>query len=398
MQNSSAFAPQKLLNKRYIFFCLINVAVSLSFSMVSTIMSKYVHSLGMTVAIAGSITGAFSIASMVVRPVSGYINDHMGKKRLLVLSNGFMGVCTLLYGLVQDPALLLVLRVFHGAAFSISSTVNMAVIPGIVPEKRMAEAISYYGVIQSIAIAAGPSLGLALVNVSGYPVNFAIAALLAGIGVALALSLDFINETPVCPKGRHKLRLTDIIARECLILALIDIAIASVNGLENSLIALYGEKVGIGNIGWYFTISAITLMLTRLVLGRLSDRKGTAVAVYPGLALMIAGLLILWHAREPYQFALASVVKTTGVGMARPAIQAACLKAVPASRRGAASSTYYLGSDIGQGTAPAIGGKIVDVTGGDYGLTFALYALPLAASCVIYALSQARSKRKSISL
>lgn len=395
MREQAFSRNEKLFNRQYVFFCIINLAVSLSFSMVSTIMSRYVSSLGMSVAVAGAITGAFSIASMVVRPVSGFINDRMRKKLLLILSNAFMGAVTLCYGLTTSPTMLLVLRILHGAAFSVSSTVNLAVIPGIVPEKRMAEAISYYGVIQSVAIAAGPSMGLALANISGYPLNFTVAALLAGVGVALAISLDFINEKPVARTGGFAFRLGDVFAKECLVLALLDVAIASVSGLENSLIALYGPAVGIDNIGWYFTLSAATLMLTRLFFGKLSDKRGTAAAVYPGMGLMIVGLLLLWNARAPWVFAVASVIKTVGVGMARPAIQAACLKTVPASRRGAASSTYYLGSDIGQGTAPAIGGRIVDATGGNYGLTFALYAIPLAVSCGVYAVANALKKRKA---
>lgn len=386
--------PTRLFNSRYIGFCLINLTVNLSFSMVLTLMSRYIRSLGMSVAAAGAITGAFSIASMVVRPLSGYINDHMNKKVLIASSTAFMGLCTLGYGLTQDPAVLLVLRILHGIAFSLSSTVNMAVIPGIVPENRIGEAVSYFGVIQSVAVAAGPSIGLALANVLGYAWNFAVSALIAGIGVILALSLRFVREEPR-PREKLHIRFIDIFAKECLLLALIDVAIASVNGLENSLIALYGAHVGIENIGWYFTISAAVLLLSRLFLGKIADARGTGAAVYPGLVLMIAGMLLLWHARESWTFALAAVVKTIGVGLARPAIQAACLKAVPANRRGAASSTYYLGSDIGQGTAPAVGGRVVDATGGNYGLTFALYAIPLALSCGIFSVYTKRSRPSS---
>jgi len=386
--------PEKLFNRQYVFFCLINLAINISFSMVSTVMSRYVHSLGMTVAIAGAITGAFSIASMVVRPISGYINDNMSKKLLLVISTAFMGLCTLGYGLTSDPTALLALRILHGMAFSVSSTVNMAVIPGIVPEKRIGEAVSYFGVLQSVAMAMGPSIGLWLANVSSFALNFTVSAIIAGGGAVLAMSLSFLSETP--RKGKLHLRLNDLFAKEIFVLTLIDIAVASVSGLENALIALYGMHVGIENLGWYFTISAAVLLLSRLVFGKLADRKGTGYALYPGLVLMACGMLILWQARAPWMFALAAVVKTIGVGLAKPALQAACLKAVPAHRRGAASSTFYLGSDIGQGTAPAIGGKIVDVTGGNYGLTFAIYALPLLAGCGLFAFSTARKKRKAV--
>lgn len=72
------------------------------------------------------------------------------------------------------------------------------------------------------------------------------------------------------------------------------------------------------------------------------------------------------------------------------------MKAVPPQRRGSASSTYYIGSDIGQGTAPAIGGYIVDRTGGsDCGLAFALYTLPLMAGALLYRFSARRKENRA---
>jgi dipeptide/tripeptide permease len=83
-------------------------------------------------------------------------------------------------------------------------------------------------------------------------------------------------------------------------------------------------------------------------------------------------------------FALAAVVKTVGVNLAKPALQAASVKAVTPDKRGAAVSTYYIGTDLGQGTAPMISGKIVDMNGGDYSMLFMLFALPLALSGAAY--------------
>ena len=60
--------PVRLLNGQYVLLTLINFVVSVSYSMVSTIMAKYLGSIGLSIAVAGAITGAFSIASMVARP------------------------------------------------------------------------------------------------------------------------------------------------------------------------------------------------------------------------------------------------------------------------------------------------------------------------------------------
>lgn len=374
---------QRLWNRQFIMLCLVNFFVSISYSMVSTTLASYVSNMGFAIAMAGTITGAFSVASMVTRPFTGVFSDRMDRRLLLIIATLAMGACTFLYGISTSFAFLMAVRLLHGVAFAFSSTVNMAAIPCLVPEKRMGEGISYFGVIQSIGIAIGPSVGIAIFSNFGYAANFSAAALIA---VAAGFLACVILPMPAGGKKSHRFGIRDIIAKECLIYMVVDIAIASANGLENSLIALYGAQQNIANIGWYFTISAIVLCVTRVALGRIADQKGIAYALYPGLLLIVAGFLILKDAHSPAYFAAAAVIKTLGVGLARPAIQAACLKAVPPERRGSASSTYYIGSDIGQGTSPAVGGWIVDRTGvQNYGAAFAWYTIPLVLGGLLFA-------------
>ena len=384
-------APKSLWNANYLFLILVNFFVSISYSMVAMVISQYAVSMGMSVALAGSLTGAFSIASMVVRPITGYINDHCEHRNLLMLATVGMGIASLFYGFTDSPVVLMALRLLHGAAFAFSSTVNMAVIPSLVPSNRITEGLSYYGIVQSVGVALGPSLGIAIIGDGQYQLNFILSSLIALAAAALVFLLPKMTCQP--SSGIRHIRLGDIFAKECVLYAFIDVAIASANGLETSLISLYGAQQHIANIGLYFTVSAVVLCIARLMLGKLADKKGVAFALYPGLALIIGGFFILWRAHTLAAFLTASVIKTVGIALARPAIQAACLKAVPPHRRGSASSTYYIGSDIGQGTSPIIGGSIVDMTGNaDYGAAFAWYTLPLFLGAGAFALWNRKSR------
>ena len=372
----------RLLNSRYLMLLTINLITSVSFSMVYTTMSSYVTGLGVSVALAGVVTGAFNISSMVIRPVSGVISDRVNRKWLLVLSTVGMGVVISGYAMVQDATALTVLRVLHGLIFALNTTVNMAIIPGIVPRNQIGEAISYFGLSQSLAMAIGPAFGLWLAKLSGFSLTFWVAAGLCVAGGLFAIPFTLTDDAQSRTRAKG-LKLSDIIVAQCLPFTMIEITIAAVAGIESSMMVLYAATQGIANIGWYFTLSAVTVILCRLVLGKVIDRRGT-FAVYPGLALMIAGLLILWLQQGAWMFALAAVIKTVGVNLAKPALQAAAVKSVTPDKRGAAVSTYYIGTDLGQGTAPMIGGKIVDLNGGNYGMLFMLFALPLALSGAAY--------------
>ena len=94
-------APKSLWNANYLFLILVNFFVSISYSMVAMVISQYAVSMGMSVALAGSLTGAFSIASMVVRPFTGYINDHCEHRNLLMLATVGMGIATLGLSLIH---------------------------------------------------------------------------------------------------------------------------------------------------------------------------------------------------------------------------------------------------------------------------------------------------------
>lgn len=382
-----------LFNSRYIMLLLVNLIVSISFSMVYTTIASYVKGLGVSVAIAGIVTGAFNISSMVIRPLSGLITDRVNRKGLLVLSTVGMGVAICGYAVATDPTSLVLLRVLHGIAFALSTTVNMAIIPGIVPQHRIGEAICYFGLSQSLAMAVGPASGLWLAGIGGFGLTFAAAAALCVVGGLAAIPFKLTDDDGTTMPKRRRLKFSDIIVPQCLPFTMIEITIASVAGIESSMMALYAAAQGIANIGWYFTISAVTVCLCRLFLGKIIDKKGT-FAVYPGLALMIIGLLILWLQQGSWMFALAAVVKTIGVNLAKPALQAASVKAVTSDRRGAAVSTYYIGTDLGQGTSPMIGGRIVDGNGGDYGILFMLFAIPLAVAGMLYAWITRRMKEK----
>lgn len=374
---------ESLFNGRYLALLLINLVVSTSFSMVYTTMSSYVTGLGLSVTVAGTVTGAFAISSMVVRPITGVISDRMNRKKLLVAATALMGVSIAGYSLTTNTSVLIAFRIAHGVAFAISTTVNMAIIPGIVPDNRIGEAICYYGLSQSLASAVGPTVGISLANASGFGLTFAISAALCMVGALTAIPLRMTDDTDRSATARKRMKLSDLFVARCLPFTMIEITIASISGIENSLMVLYAATQGIDNIGWYFTISAVTVAISRLFFGKIIDRKGT-FAVYPGIAMMIIGLIVLWQQSAPWMFAVAAVVKTLGASLAKPALQAASVKSVPPARRGAAVSTYYIGTDLGQGSAPIIGGKIVDMNGGDYSMVFALYALPLALATAAY--------------
>ena len=87
-----------------------------------------------------------------------------------------------------------------------------------------------------------------------------------------------------------------------------------------------------------------------------------------------------------------SILKALGVGTLQPALQAATVQSVPPERRGAATSTFYIGTDLGQFSAPIIAGSLIDSVG--YVSMFRIYILPLFGVGVLYILLKTKKKNK----
>ncbi|HPF88541.1 MAG TPA: MFS transporter [Candidatus Limiplasma sp.] len=366
---------ERLFNRTYLSLFLINMIVSASFSMVATTISLYVTGFGETAAVAGTVVGVLSVASLCVRPFSGILSDQLNRKLLLTVSLLGISLAMAGCGLTRSVPLLIAFRVLHGLSFSIATTVTMALVAGSVPQAKMAQGLGYFAVGQTITAAFAPSLGIWLGESFGFSITFLSASVLILMALALAMFIVPSQGKKHFRLG-HRLTVADFISREALPFGILAIVVSGATGLENSFVALYGQQLSMGNVGWYFTIGAVALFISRLSSGKLAD-KHAAPVIYAGLGMMSAAFVLLGIASVGSAliiFAAAAMLKALGLGAVQPTLQASSMRSVPVERRGAASCTYYLGADIGQAVTPVLGGVIAGVRG--YPVMFMLFALP----------------------
>ncbi len=380
---NSTPGEERLLNHAYLSLFLINLIVSASFYMVSTTISLYVTGFGATAAVAGTIVGALSIASMCIRPFSGILSDQLNRRRLLTLSLSGISIAMAGCGLTTSIPLLIGFRVLHGLSFSIATTVIMALVAGAVPHTKMTQGLGYFAVGQTITSAFAPSLGIWLGESFGFSATFLSAAILVLLAAGLA-GLIVPSQGKKHFHLDHRLTVEDFISREALPFGILAIVVAGATGVENGFVALYGQQLSLGNVGWYFTLGAVALFISRLGSGKLAD-KHVAPVMITGLGMITVAFMLLGFAGVGSAvafFAGAAMLKALGLGAVQPTLQAGSLKSVPVERRGAASCTYYLGTDIGQAFAPILGGMIASAKG--YGTMFMLFAVPQLLGIAFY--------------
>lgn len=371
---------EALWTPTFVFLMFIGTMTSMAFFLVSPIIAKHATNIGATLTLAGVIAGILSITGMVARPFSGVIVDRLHKKFIMISATVAMGIASLGYAISHDVTLLMVFRILHGASFALSLTVNVVMVTRFIPNSRLGEGMGYHGLGQIIATAIGPNIGMLLGERYGFTTVFVVSGLLLMTAAALLIMLPYKHEK--IAHRRRGIKLEDMIAVKVIPLAIVGGIFSLTNGLISAFLILLAEERGIANIGLYFTVNAICLLLVRPLAGKLSDKVSIGVILYPALALTLLESLLLAHANALWIVLIAAVCKALGQGSAQPMLMAASIRRLDLSKSGVATSTFFIGADIGQGLGPMLGGIISNHF--SYQVMFYCSALLIALGMVYY--------------
>lgn len=383
-QKLSLEEPDKLWNLSYILILTVSTLSSFSFYMVATIMSKYLVSLGATIAFAGFVVGMFSITSLVCRPFCGVMADRLNNIWLLIISNLLMSAGLIGFAVSSNIPSMILFRVLNGVGFSINGTVQMALIVHFIPKNRLGEGIGYVGISQLIGSACAPAMGLEIAEIFGMPATFIAAA---GLTLLAAVILLFLRGLQPEKKSEKKgLRFSDIIDLKALPFTIPYSTFSFTNGVINGYLVMFADAHNIGKISVYFTLYAVAVFLVRPFSGKIMDKKGLRYTVFPGMAVCAVSLYLLGMSSTLWMILATGILRALGQGAAQPSLQAGCINRVGRDRSGVATSTYFLGGDIGQGIGPMAGGfilaRIAGVAG--YQVLFSMCATMMLAALAYF--------------
>lgn len=373
---------ERLWTGKYSYLVLLNTLNCFSFYMIVSILTTLLTDMGIGLSLAGAVVGLFSVTSLVVRPFVGYLVDRCNKKRILMTGSFLIAAALVGYILTDCFGLILVCRVLHGAAFAVNGTAILAFASEFIPEGRLGEGIGYVGLGNIVASAVGPGFGVFLMEQWGIRATFLIAAgfsLVCGIGMA-CFPYAFRRTHP--ERVRGSVRWKSVIAKELLPYAFVGGIYSFMGGIISAFLVLYAKERGIENVSIYFTVCAVFLFLARPVSGKLTDRRGLPSVIYPSVLLSVISVFLLVHAKSLGMVLASAVLRSIAQGAAQPSLQAACIKRLGVEKSGVATSTFYLGSDVGQGLGPVLGGMVAEATG--YSAVFYLCAVLMVAAGVVY--------------
>ena len=391
------FADQapKLWTRNFILILIINLITFFGFQMLTPTLPLYVEKLGGTQAEAGLVIGIFAISAVVVRPLVGRGLDIYGRKGIFIIGLGIFLLSVLLYNWVPTVLFLMLLRLIHGFGWGTSSTASGTIASDVIPRQRMAEGMGYFGIAGDVAMAIGPAVGLFLTGNGGFHGLFFTASASILIVMVLAFFITLPKTNPPAAQGQPSVR-PSYFEKSAFRPSLVMFFVTATYGSLVSFLALYASQLGISNVGMFFTVYALALMVSRPLFGRLADKHDNDIIIIPGILAIFVAIIILSQAqavRQPWlMLILTAVIYGLGFGAVQPSLQAMTVRNISFNRRGAANATFFSSFDLGIGLGSALWGMIAQMTG--YSVMYMVVSVSALCALVCYLILGRKSAKQ----
>lgn len=353
----------------------------------------------------GAVSAALWGGSMVLQPYAGAVSDRVDRRRMMILAQAFAMVCALsLVGMSVAagganelpgplPVVLATLGIGIGLAFSIPAM--LALVPALVEEEELEQAIALNSVTFNLARALGPALAALILLVGDATLAFAFNALSYGFLISVLISIR-PREVELEGGGDGSVweGLRYVRERRTAVLLLVGtagvgIAADPVNTLTPPLAAQFGGSDGlVGAMVSAFGAGAfVAALVNRRVRNRLDPNQATLTA---GLALfvgMAALALAPWIAVALVGLFIGGAGFMTAVASLNSELQ----RFVPEALRGRVMALWGLAFLGTRPVAALIDGGIADLTSPQLaGCIFAAFGLLTAWSALRVAASDHR--------
>ncbi|MBP1719267.1 MAG: arabinose efflux permease family protein [Deltaproteobacteria bacterium] len=360
---------QKIVNRDFILSFFTQFVFSLVFCILIPAIPIYLLRFGAKEGEIGFLIGIFSVSSLILRP-------FVGKALLTIPERDFMIAGCLLYVLsclaylIAPPFWpLLIVRAVHGIGLAFFATASFTLLARMLPEAYRARLISYYFLSFNLAFALGPYLGMLLINSLNFSILFLVCAGLSLCSFYLTLKL---RKRGSIASEQKSIKGQSFLSRGAVPPAIIAFMLNVIWGSIAAFFPLYALQHGVSNPGIFFVFLAFTLMLGRVLGGKILDVYDRKKVVTFCLSIIIIALIILPFANSLGFFILIAMMLGTGWAFLYPFLTIHVIENA-GLERGPAMGTFTALADLGSGLGPMLMGFVLEK-----------FSYPVMFGCLIF--------------
>ena len=338
---------------------------------------------GTSLSTAGLTSGIMVIGCLVGRFLTGNQLSTFGGKPCLLA--GLLLFTASIGGLfmVDSLSMLFMQRFAAGFGVGVAGTATGAIVAYVVPVRFHGLGIGLFTMSAALALALGPFLGIFLSLRFGY---HTLMLLNAGISLlCLGIFCFLRNLPPMRHPARPILSLYSYIDPRVVRFSLVALVVCPSYGCIQAFLPSFAAEHGLtSTASIFFLCYAGAALLTRPQSGRLFDRHGEHVILYPALLLTALALYVLSRAESAAVLLGAGLLMGVGFANFQSVGQAVSLSLVSRSRYAQATTTFYIFFDLGIGLGPYIFGHLIPSMG--YSGMYLTLSIVVLASVGIYCL------------
>lgn len=366
---------EPLWTRSFIILTLTLFFLSLGFYLLLPTLPIYILQEGVSESHLGIIIGSFTMAAVITRPFVGGLIDQFGRRIFIIVGLTLFALSMVLYNWVSGFILLILLRVFHGFSWAVSTTSIGTSITDIIPDSRRGEGMGWYGLSMTISMAVGPIIGIEMVKRYSFSNLFFLAAALTVIAF-----LFYLN-TKVPFKGKKNIGKIEFFDKSVISISIAIFFLTFTYGGIITFFPLFAHSIQV-NAGIFFLIYALVITVIRPVAGKLSDYFSEGVVIIPSLIITIFALLVLSISTDFSGVIVSAILYGVGFGSAQPTLQAATLRLVSSQKRGVANASFFTALDFGIGLGAIMLGPVSQYLG--YSFLFIVCAISGGISLLIF--------------
>ena len=355
---------EPIWTRDFIMVVLINLFIFVYFYALLTVLPVYaMQELGGSESEGGLLISGFMLSAIFARPFSGAVIERFGKKRMALISVVLFTLASFLYIFIHDIYLLLGIRFFQGIWFSIITTVTSAIAADLIPPARRGEGLGYFAMSMNLAVVIGPFIALNLLDKMSFSDLFILFSGIVTVAI-LCTALVRIAKGNDIRSAVFRLSFSNMFEKGAIRIATVGLFVSFCYSSVISFISVYAKSLGlIEASSYFFMVFAVTMMITRPFTGKLYDKVGPGVVIYPSIIIFCAGLFLLAFTNSSAMLLLSGAVIGIGYGSITPCLQTLAIQSSPPHRSGYATATYFTLFDTGIAVGSYVFGLVVAQAG-----------------------------------